>query len=121
MEIRPIKTDADYQKALKEIEELFDVAPGSAEADRLEVLTTLGEVYEDQNYQVPMPDPVEAIKYHMESRGLSPEDLEPIVGSRKLVNRRHPMSIDMIRKIHSGLGISSDVLIQPYSTVKSVA
>ncbi|HEX9652561.1 MAG TPA: helix-turn-helix domain-containing protein [bacterium] len=125
MQIRPIKTDADYQKALKEIEKLFDATPGSAEADRLEVLTTLVEAYEEQNYPIPLPDPVEAIKYHIESRGLSPEDLEPIIGSRRsvndLLNRKIPLTIEMIRKLHSELGISADVLIQPYATVKSAA
>jgi len=125
MEIRPIKTDSDYQKALEEIEKLFDATPGSSEADRLVVLTTLVEAYEDQNYQIPMPDPVEAIKYHLESRGLSSEALEPIIGNRKLVtdvlNRKITLSIEMIRKLHSELGIPADVLIQPYATVKSAA
>lgn len=125
MEIRPIKTDSDYQKVLKEIEKLFDATPGSTEAERLEVLTTLVEAYEDQNNQIPMPDPVEAIKYHLESRGLSPEDLEPIIGNQKVVvdilNRKIALSIEMIRKLHSELGISADVLIQSYATVKSAA
>jgi len=75
MEIRPIKTVADYQKTLKEIEKLFDATPGSKEADRLEVLTTLVEAYEEQNYPIPLPDPIETVKYFMESRGLSAKDL----------------------------------------------
>jgi len=77
------------------------------------------------NYQIPLPDPIEAIKYHMESRGLSRRDLEKYIGSSKsvadILNRKCPLSIDMIRRLNAGLGISADVLIQPYSTVKSAA
>ena len=69
MRIRPIKTEADYEAALKEVELLFDVKPGTPEADRLEVLTTLIEAYEGKHYSIPLPDPIEAIVYHMESRG----------------------------------------------------
>jgi HTH-type transcriptional regulator/antitoxin HigA len=76
MNIRPIKTEADYQAALKETERLFDAAPNTPEGDRLEVLTTLVEAYEEQKYHIPSPDPVEAILYHLESRGLSRDDLE---------------------------------------------
>ena len=118
MDIRPIKTDADYQAVLKEIESLFDAKPDTPEGDRLEVLTALVEVYEDKKYNIPWPDPIEAIIYHMESRGLSRRDLEPYLGSRsrvsEILNRKRPLSIEMIRKLHAGLGISADVLIQPY-------
>jgi HTH-type transcriptional regulator/antitoxin HigA len=119
MDIRPIKTEADYQAALKEIERLFDAAPNTREGDRLEVLTTLVEAYEEQKYHIPSPDPVEAILYHLESRGLSRDDLEEYLGSREdvdeVLSRKRPLSIDVIRRLHSGLGISADVLIQPYS------
>ena len=71
MEIKPIKNDTDYQAALEEIESLFDAAPDTPEGDRLEVLTTLVEAYEEKHYTIPMPDPIEAILYHMESRGLT--------------------------------------------------
>lgn len=118
MEIRPIKTDADYQAALEEIERLFDAAPDTPEGDRLEVLTTLVEAYEDKHYAVPLPDPIEAIEYHMESRGLSRRDLEPYIGSRgrvsEVLNRRRPLTIEMIRRLHAALGIPAEVLIQPY-------
>ena len=83
MDIRPIKTEADYQAALNEIESLFDAEPGTPEGDRLEVLTKLVEAYEDRHYSLPMPDPIAAIEYHMESRGLSRRDLEPNLGSRR--------------------------------------
>lgn len=118
MDIRPIKTDADYKSALKEIEGLFDAKLNTPEGDRLEVLTTLVEAYEDKKYNIPCPDPIEAIIYHMESRGLSRCDPEPYLVSRsrvsEMLNRKRPLSIEMIRKLHAGLGISADVLIQPY-------
>jgi HTH-type transcriptional regulator/antitoxin HigA len=118
MDIRPIKTETDYQAALEEIECLFDAAPDTPEGDRLEVLTTLVEAYEDKHYPIPLPDPIEAIKYYMESRGLSRRDLEPYIGNRgrvsEILNRRRPLSIEMIRQLHVGLGISAEVLIQPY-------
>ncbi|MCI0615995.1 transcriptional regulator [bacterium] len=125
MDIRPIKTEADYQAALEEIERLFDAIPGTPDGDRLEVLTTLVEAYEEQHHPIPLPDPIEAINYHLESRGLSDRDLELYIGNSALVteilSRIRPLSIDMIRRLHSGLGISADVLIQPYSLVKSAA
>ena len=123
MEIRPIKTEADYQAVLDEIESLFDAEPGTPEGDRLEVLTTLVEAYEDRHYSLPMPDPIAAIEYHMESRGLSRRDLEPYLGSRarvsEILNRRRPLSMEMIRRLHTGLGIPAEVLIQPYQYEKA--
>ena len=123
VEIRPIKTEADYQAALDEIESLFDAEPGTPEEDRLEVLTTLVEAYEDRHYSLPMPDPIAAIEYHMESRGLSRRDLEPYLGSRarvsEILNRRRPLSMEMIRRLHAGLGIPAEVLIQPYEYEKA--
>ncbi|HHN93715.1 MAG TPA: helix-turn-helix domain-containing protein [Anaerolineae bacterium] len=118
MEIRPVETEADYEAALKEIERLFDATPGTPEGDRLEVLTTLVEAYEEKRYAIPLPDPVEAIQYYMESRGLTRRDLESYIGSRgrvsEILNRKRPLSIDMIRRLHAGLGIPAEVLIQPY-------
>jgi HTH-type transcriptional regulator/antitoxin HigA len=121
MNIRPLKTDADYHAALKEIEELFDAEPDTPEGDRLEILTTLVEVYEAHHFSIPEPDPVEAIKYYMESRGLSDADLDPLIGSdvqiTEILNRKVPLSLDMIRRLHTGLGIAADILIRPYQTV----
>ena len=118
MRIRPIKTDADYRMALAEIERLMDAAPGTPAADRLEVLTTLVEHYESLHEAIEPPDPIEALIYHMESRGLARRDLEPYLGSRarvaEVLNRKRPLSIEMIRKLHAGLGISAEVLIRPY-------
>ena len=125
MEIKPIKNEVDYQAALKEIELLFDAAPDTPEGDRLDVLTTLVEVYEERHYTIPMPDPIEAILYHMESRGLTRRDLEPYIGSRarvsEVLNRKRPLTMEMIRNIHKGVGIPAEVLIQPYNTYRDAA
>ncbi|MCG6535422.1 MAG: transcriptional regulator [Syntrophales bacterium LBB04] len=125
MEIKPIKTETDYEAALEEIERLFNAKPGTIEADRLEVITTLTEAYEEKHYAIPLPDPIEAILYHMESRGLSRRDLEPFLGSRarisEVLNRRRPLTMEMIRKLHGGLGLSAELLIQPYRSPKNAA
>ena len=118
MNIHPIKSDADYKQALAEIEALFDAAPKSAEADRLDVLTTLVEAYEDKHFSIPAPDPIEAIKYFMESRGLTRKDLEAYIGNRsrvsEILNRKRPLTLHMIRKLHRELGIPAEVLLSPY-------
>jgi HTH-type transcriptional regulator/antitoxin HigA len=125
MNIKPIRTEAEYEAALKEIERLFDVKSGTAEADRLEVLATLVESYEEKNHAFPLPDPIEAILHHIESRGLSRHDLEPLIGSRarvsEILNRKRPLTMEMVRNLHDGLGISAAVLIQPYRTIKDAA
>ena len=123
MDIRPIKTEADYQAALAEIERLFDAAPNTPAGDRLDVLVTLVEAYEEEHYSIPAPDPIDAITYHMESRGLSRRDLEPYLGSRarvaEVLNRKRSLSLDMIRRLHAGLGITAEILIQPYALATS--
>ena len=125
MEIKPIKTEADYEAALEEIDRLFDSKSGTLEADQLDVLTTLVEMYEERHYQIPLPDPIEAIVFHMESHGLSRRDLEPFIGSRarvsEILNKKRPLTMDMIRNLHKGLGISVEVLIQPYDIQKDAA
>jgi len=123
MDIKPIKTEADYQAALKEIEKLFGVEPGSSEGDRLEVLMTLVEVYEDKHYSIPLPDPMEAINYFMESRGLTRADLESYIGSRarvsEILNRKRPLTLSMIQRLYTGLGIPAEVLVKPYKITTS--
>jgi HTH-type transcriptional regulator/antitoxin HigA len=125
MDIHPIKTEADYQAALAEVERLFDAQPDTPEGDRLDILTTLIEAYEAQMAPISTPDPIEAILYHLESRGLARRDLEPYLGGRarvsEIVNRRLPLTLAMIQRLHRGLGIAADVLIQPYSTTKAAA
>ena len=125
MDIRPIKTEADYQAAMIEIEQLFDAGPDTMEGDRLDVLTTLVEAYETQHHEITMPDPIEAILYHLESRGLSRQDLESYLGSRarvsEILNRKRSLTLEMIRRLHEGLGIPADILIQPYHTARVAA
>jgi len=123
MNIKPIKTNSDYETVLKEIEQLFDAKPGTPAGDRLEVLSTLVEDYEDEHYSIPLPDPIEMILYTMESRGLNRADLEPYIGSRarvsEVLNRKRPLSLSMIQKLNSGLGIPAEALIAPYKTTIS--
>ncbi len=117
-EIKPIRTEADYEAALVEIDQLFEAIPGTPEGDRLEILTTLVEAYEEKHYPISLPDPIEAISYYLESRGLSRRDLEPYLGSRarvsEVLNRKRPLSLEMIRRLNDGLKIPAEVLIQPY-------
>ncbi len=117
MDIRPIKTETDYEWALAEIENLLEAEPDTPDGDRLDILVTLVEAYEDDFYSIPMPDPIEMILYTMESRGLTRRDLEPYIGTRarvsEILNRKRPLTLTMIRKLHTGLGISADVLVQP--------
>lgn len=125
MRIRPIKTKADYRAALAEIERLMNAIPGTPAGDRLEVLTTLVEHYEAAHEPIDPPDPIEALVYHMESRALTRRDLETYLGSRarvaEVLNRKRPLSIEMIRKLHAGLGISAEVLIRSYGIKGSAA
>jgi len=115
MDIKPIRTEEDYEAALKEIERLWGSEPGSSDGDRFEVLFTLVEAYEEQNYAILPPDPVEAIKYYMESRGLDRRDLEEYIGSSgrvsEVLNHKRPLTLRMIRNLHAGLGIPAEVLI----------
>ena len=123
MDIKPIKTEKDYIAALKEIEGLFDAEPGTPDGDRLEILSTLVESYEDEHYDIPAPDPIEAITYFMESRGLTRVDLEPYIGSRarvsEILNRKRPLTLSMIQRLHTGLGIPAEVLVKPYKITTS--
>ena len=118
MSLRPIRTEADYDRALADIENLFGAQPDTLDGDRLEVLTTLVEAYERQHHPVLPPDPVEALLYHLESRGLTPRDLEPYLGPRarvtEVLERRRGLTIEMIRRLHQGLGLPAEILIQPY-------
>ena len=119
MQIRPINTKADHQAALKEIERLMDAKPGTPAGDRLDILAMLVERYEAQHERIEPPNPIDALRYHMETHGLTRRDLEPYLGSRariaEILNRRRPLTIEMIRKLHAGLGISAEVLIRPYA------
>jgi HTH-type transcriptional regulator/antitoxin HigA len=118
MDIKPIKTEADYEEMLKNIESLFEAEPGTPEGDKLEILVTLVKAYEEKRYDIPPPDPIDAIEYHMERLGLSRRDLESYLGSRsrvsEILNRKRPLSLRMIRKLEAGLNIPASILIQEY-------
>ncbi len=125
MEINPIRTESDYQAALKEVETLFDALPNTPEYDRLDLLSTLVESYEKVHYPIEAPDPIEAILYYMDTRGLSRRDLEPCLGSRarvsEVLSRKRSLTLEMIRKLNQELGIPAEILIQNYDSIKTLA
>ena len=116
-EIKPIRSERDYEAALSEVERLWGSKAGTAEGDRLDVLATLIEAYEVEHYPIDPPDPIEAIKFRMDQQGLTRKDLEEIIGTRtriaEVLNRKRGLSITMIRRLHERLGISAEVLIRP--------
>ncbi len=116
-EIKPIRTEVDYEAALAEVERLWGAPPETLEGDRLDVLATLIDAYESEHHPIDPPDPIEAIKFRMEQQGLTRKDLEGILGTRtriaEVLNRRRGLSINMIRRLHEKLGISAEVLIRP--------
>mgnify|MGYP001320537535 CR=1 FL=1 len=116
-ELKPIRTKADYEKALSEVEKLWGAKGGTRDGDRLDILATLIDAYEAEHYPMDPPDPIEAIKFRMEQQSLSRKDLEPFIGTRarvaEVLNRKRGLSISMIRRLHKHLGISADVLIHP--------
>jgi HTH-type transcriptional regulator/antitoxin HigA len=116
-EVKPIRSEADYEAALAEIERLWGTKAGTPEGDRLEVLATLIDTYEEEHHPIDPPDPVEAIKFRMEQQGLTRRDLEEMIGSRarvaEILGRKRDLSIGMIRRLHERLGISAEVLIRP--------
>lgn len=116
-DLKPVRSETDYEAALAEVERLWGAKSGTPDGDRLDVLATLIEVYEEKHHLMDPPDPIEAIKFRMEQQGLSRKDLEPIIGTRgrvaEVLNRRRGLSIEMIRNLHEQLGISAEVLIRP--------
>ena len=121
--LKPIRTKADYEASLAEIECLWGARRGTRKGDRLDILATLIDAYESELYAMDPPDPIEAIKFRMEQQGLSRKDLAEILGSRtrvaEVLNRRRGLSINMIRRLHQKLGISVDVPIRPIRTKKA--
>lgn len=117
MDIQPIRTESDYKAALRQISTLMeaDPEPGTPEGDRLDILATLVQAYEARHFPIGMPDPIEAIKFRMEQGGLTVKDLEPIIGRSnrvyEVLNRKRPLTLAMIRRLHRSLGISAEVLI----------
>ena len=115
MDIKPIRTDADYREALKQIESLMMAAPDTAEGERLDVMVTLVEAYESKHHALELPDPIEAIKFEMERKGLSIKDLEPMIGKSnrvyEVLNRKRALTLPMIRRLNHSLGIPAESLI----------
>lgn len=116
MDIKPIKTKADHRAALKEIEKLMTAEAGTPEGERLDVLATLVEAYERKHFPMDLPDPIEAIKFRMEQSGLSPKDLTPMIGRLnrvyEVLNRRRPLTLKMVWRLHRELGIPAESLIK---------
>ena len=123
MNIKPIKTKTDYRAVLKEIELLMRAAPGSADGERLDVLVTLVESYEKKHFPLELPDPVEAIKFRMEQMGLTAKDLTPMIGQinrvYEILNRKRPLTLKMIWRLHKGLGIPAESLIKQPEDVRA--
>jgi HTH-type transcriptional regulator / antitoxin HigA len=118
MEIKPIKTEQDYNQALQRLEIIFEAKSGTPEGDELEVLGILIDQYENNHFPVGLPDPIEAIKFRMEQLGYNQSDLADIVGLKshtsEILNRKRKLSLEMIRRLHDRLNIPTDVLIQAY-------
>jgi HTH-type transcriptional regulator/antitoxin HigA len=121
--LKPIRAERDHDMALTEIARLWGAKPGTAAGDRLDILATLVDAYENERYPMDPPDPIEAIKFRMEQQGLTRRDLEGILGTRtrvaEVLNRRRGLSIAMIRRLHERLGIPAEVLIRPSRRAKA--
>jgi HTH-type transcriptional regulator/antitoxin HigA len=117
MNIQPIRTKADYKRALREVSAYFDNEPesGSEEGDRFEILATLVEAYEAKHFPIDAPDPIEAIRFRMDQGGLTAKDLVPSIGQQnrvyEVLNRKRGLTLDMIRNLHRNLGIPAESLI----------
>lgn len=117
MDIKPIKREADYERALRRVEELWDSPEGSPEIDELEILTTPIEAYEREHYPIDLPDPIEAIKFGLEQTGKDSVALVGVIGQQtrvyEVMSGRRPLSLNMIRSLHEKLDMPAEVLIQP--------
>lgn len=118
MNIKLIETENDYREALKRLEIIFDAVQGTKEGDELDVLGMLIDNYENTQYPIDFPDPIEAIKFRMEQLNYTQKDLAKVIGLKsrvnEILNKKRKLTIDMIRKLHEALSISTDVLIQEY-------
>ena len=117
MEIKPIRTERDYERALREVERLMDAKPGTAEDDRLDVLATLVDAYESKHFPIDPPDPIEAIRFRLEQQGLDTRALVGVIGGRsrvyEVMHRKRSLTLEMIRRLHERFGIPAEVLIRP--------
>ena len=121
MKLKPIKTEQQYEEALKLIDKLVDCEENSEDAELLEHVSILVEAYESEYYPIDDPDPIAVIKFRMEQMGLKPKELEKYVGNKStvsdLLNKKRPLSLSMIRNLSNGLKISADILVKEYSTI----
>lgn len=125
MKIKLIRTEEEHQQALERLEDLMDAAPGSSEEEELDLLSFLVDHYEQENFPIELPDPVEAIKFRMEQEGLTRKDLIAFIGSQskvsEVLNHKRPLSLSMIRALHKGLGIPAEVLLrEPGSQISTM-
>ncbi|MBC8754308.1 transcriptional regulator [Kordia sp. YSTF-M3] len=122
MEIKPIKSEQDYQNALKRLEIVFDAAENTKEGDEAEILSMLIDAYENQYYPIEAPDPIEAIKIRMEEMNLKQKDLVGIIGGKsrvsEILNKKKRLTVDMIRELERTLHISASVLVNSYQLSK---
>ena len=122
MEIRPIKTDKDYEKALERLEVIFDALSNTREGDEAEILSLLIENYENQYYPIEAPDPIEAIKIRMEEMNIKQKDLVGVIGGKsrvsEILNRKKRLTVDMIRKLEKMLHLSASILVSNYQLMK---
>tara|TARA_R110000868_G_scaffold220257_1_gene471397 strand:- start:1439 stop:1795 length:357 start_codon:yes stop_codon:yes gene_type:complete len=118
MKILPIRNEKDYQKALNRLEDIFDAKKGTEDGDELEILSILIDRYENEQFPIGMPDPIEAIKFRMEQMGMKQKDLAEVVGFKsrvsEILNKKRKLTLDMIRKLNTTLHIPTEVLIQDY-------
>jgi HTH-type transcriptional regulator/antitoxin HigA len=123
--VRPIRTEADYQAAIDEVDGLMMARAGTAEGDRLDVLSTLIEAYEAEHHGIDAPDPVALIEFVMEQRGLDRADVGKFIGARgrvsEVLSKKRALSLPMIRKLHGGLGLPASVLVRPYRLRRKTA
>jgi HTH-type transcriptional regulator/antitoxin HigA len=117
-EMKIIKTESEYKKALTKLEKLFNAKPNTPKGDELELLSLLIEKYEQEKYSIDMPDPIEAIKFRMEQMGYTQNDLAKIIGLKsrasEILNRKRPLTLELIRNLHEKMNIPTQVLIQAY-------
>ena len=118
MNIAPIRNEKDYQKALEQLELIFDAKKGTEKGDELEILSILIDRYENEKFPIEMPDPIEAIKFRMEQLGMKQKDLAEVVGFKsrvsEILNKKRKLTLDMIRKLNTTLHIPTEVLVQEY-------
>lgn len=118
IEVRPVRTERDYEAALAEIGLLMTARPGTPDGDRLDVLSTLVEAYEAEHHAIDAPDPIALVEFVMEQRGMDRADLGEFIGARgrvsEVLSKKRALSLPMIRKLHTGLGLSASVLVRPY-------